>query len=410
MPDLRIIRVFEHQLLKVGDEVEAVTFDSSDFNAIAKWLEGRECPYVKIEHNAVRFNSYVGVIQCGGLCIEILPKLDRWLSSRDAVQTCLIEMLKVSRFLKIETFRSLSIAIKALPLIDLFWRFYLEEVSKLLQEGLIRSYRREEGWKPYLKGKLELSQQLRSNQAVKGFYTQATTYDYNHPLNAILYGALLVLRRLPLSSSNQQLLGQVMNRFPKVNYSVQQLHRLSEQPLDWKTARYQDALFLAKMILQDNSPDVRAGALPGVALIFDMNALFETYIYQLLVRDKPEQARVSYQEQRFFWLKRSIRPDIVCQWMDKRVVMDTKWKLLPNGQPPIEDLRQMYVYNKYFRATKGILLYPKISMNESITAPFHGVGAGIDHGVCEVRFLDLVKHGRLNLDLGKSLWKSFSER
>lgn len=407
MAGLRTIRVFEHQLLRVGEKVGSVRFEDADFQAIVKWAEGRDCPYLKIEHQGVRFNSYVGVVQCHSLCIEILPKLDRWLPSRDAIQSCLIEMLKVARFLKIDTFRSAAIAVKALPLIDLFWKFYLEEVAKLLQEGLIRSYRREEGWKPYLKGKLVLSQQLRASQSVQGFYTHATSYDYNHPLNAVLYGALLVLRRLPLSPTNQQLLGQILNRFPKLHYSTGLLRQLDTWQLDWKTTRYKDALFLAKMIVQDNSPDVRSGVQHGVALIFDMKTLFETYIYQMLVRSKPEQARVSYQERRFFWLKRSIRPDIVCEWEGKRVVMDTKWKMLPKGQPPIEDLRQMYVYNKYFRAAKGVLLYPKLTVNESITAPFHGVGAAVDLGVCEVRFLDLVQNGRLNLGIGEALWDSF---
>lgn len=407
MIGLRTIRVFEHQVLRVGEQVDQVTFGEADFQAIAKWVEGRECPYLKMEHKAVRFRSYVGVIQCENLCIEILPKLDRWLPSTDAIQACLIEMLKVSRFLKIDTLKSVSISLSSLPLIDLFWRFYLEEVARLLQEGLIRSYRRDRGWKPHLKGKLELSKQLRHPQAVKEFYTHSSTYDYNHPINAVLYGALSVLRRLPLSPANQVLLGQVLNRFPKLTYSSAYLRQLDSLHLDWKTRRYQDALFLAKLILKDNSPDIRSGGHNGVALIFDMNALFETYIYQLLVRSKPEQASISYQEQRYFWLRRSIRPDIVCQWGDKRVVMDTKWKLLPKGQPPMEDLRQMYVYNRYFRAAKGILLYPKLGLNESITAPFHGVGASIDHGVCEVRFLNVVEKGQLNIGIGKALWEAF---
>lgn len=407
MAILRTIRVFEHQLLRVGEKIDGMIFSNSDFLAVAKWAEVRECPYLKVEHKAIRFNSYVGVIQCGSLCLEILPKLDRWLSSRDAIQSCLIEMLKAARFLKVDTFKSASIAVKTLPLIDLFWKFYLEEVAKLLQEGLIRSYQRDEGWKPYLKGKLILAEQLRASQSVKGFYTHATTYDYNHPLNTVLYGALLVLRRLPLSPANQQLLGQILNRFPKLTYSNDSLRQSDSLPLDWKTSRYQDALFLAKMILKDSSPDVRSGPQQGVALIFDMNALFETYIYQMLVRSKPEQAQVSYQERRFFWLKRSIRPDIVCEWKGQRVVIDTKWKILPKGQPPIEDLRQMYVYNKYFRAAKGILLYPKLTIKESITAPFHGVGAAVDHGICEVRFLEIVKGKRLNLAVGEQFWDDF---
>lgn len=400
------MRVFEHQLLKVGEEVDGIPFTQDYFQALAQWAQVRECPYLQIEHQAVRFKSYVGVIQCGSLCIEILPKLDRWLPSKNAIQSCLIEMLKVTRFLRVDTLKSTYISLKALPLVDLFWQFFLEEVAKLLQEGLIRSYRTDEGWKPHLKGRLLLSQQLKTGHQYTGFYTQSTVYDYNHPLNALLYQALLVMRRLPLSPANHQLLGQVLNRYPKVDCSMHILRQLDTLHLDWKSARYQDAIFLAKLILKDNTPDVRSGRYEGVALVFDMNALFENYIYRLLVQSKPEQAKISYQEQRFFWLKRSIRPDIVCEWNGKRVVMDTKWKLLPKGQPSIEDLRQMYVYNKYFRAAKGILVYPKLSFNESISAPFHGVGESTDHGICEVQFLEVVRNGRLNLKIGEAFWDS----
>lgn len=400
------IRVFEHQLLKVGEEVDGLLFTEEYFQALAQWVQIRTCPYLQVEHQAIRFKSYVGVIQCGGLCIEILPKLDRWLPSTDAIQACLIEMLKVTRFLRVDTLKSAYISLKSLPLVDLFWQFFLEEVAKLLQEGLIRSYRTNEGWKPHLRGRLLLSQQLKASHQQTRFYTHSTIYDYNHPLNAVLYQALMVMRRLPLSPANHQLLGQVLKRFPKVDSSKQLLRQIDSIHLDWKSARYQDALFLAKLILKDNTPDVKSGRYEGVALVFDMNALFEAYIYRLLVRSKPEQAKISYQEQRFFWLKRSIRPDIVCEWKGKRVVMDTKWKLLPKGQPSMEDLRQMYVYNKYFRAAKGILVYPKLAFNESFSAPFHGVGAATDHGICEVLFLDIVREGRLNLGVGEAFWGS----
>lgn len=404
MNRLPVIRVFEHQVLRVGEESGGVPFTQAHFNSICEWVQQQDFPFLKVEHQALRFRSYVGVIQCGSLCIEVLPKLDRWLSSKDAIQACLIEMLKVSRFLKIETFRSALVSLRSLSLIDVFWRFFLEEVTVLLREGLIRSYRRDRAWKPYLKGKLELSEQLRIQQHGRaGFYTVSTVYDYSHPLNQTLFRALQVMRNLPLSPFNQQLLGQLMARFPPIVIPSAPSHH--EIKLDWKSKRYQNALSLAKMILQGQTPDVKAGTQPGVALVFDMNALFETYIYRQLLQSKPPEARISYQEQRLFWLKRSIKPDIVCRWKGKRVVIDTKWKLLTKGQPAMEDLRQMYVYNKYFRAEKGVLLYPKLNLNESIRAPFHGVGAAVDHGICEVHFIELVKEGRLNLDIGRQLWR-----
>jgi 5-methylcytosine-specific restriction enzyme subunit McrC len=65
-----------------------------------------------------------------------------------------------------------------------------------------------------------------------------------------------------------------------------------------------------------------------LALLFDMNKLWEEYI---LVRLK--QASINHnikvygQNSKTFWSNISIRPDIVLENDDEQFIIDTKWKI-----------------------------------------------------------------------------------
>lgn len=400
------IRVFEHQRIIVDQEIDGITFTKTHFEALRSLTEDKHFDFYTIGHESVRFQQFVGVIQAGNLCIEVLPKLDQWLPNKQLVQSCLIEMLRRCRFLKVSTVNQSSLSLRPLPLMDLFWEFFLEEVALILKEGLLRSYIQEQSEKRFLKGRLLLSKQLEVQGHNKAcFHTSSTAYSYDHPFNIVLYQALLILKKLPLSPRIYQLLSQVLHRFPDLAHKKWSRTIFERTQFTWKNARYRHALVLARMILQNRTPDIRAGENQAMALMFDMNRLYEAFIYQELLRSAPPGARISYQEQRLFWLKRSLRPDIVIRYKEQTIVVDTKWKVLKKGQPAMGDLRQMYVYNKYFQATKGVLLYPKLLLNQSIKAPFHGVGEYIDHGICFVAFIDLIKDGQLDRGIGEHLWQ-----
>lgn len=401
-----VIQVFEHQKIKVGEEIDGVIFSSSHFHALRTLAESQQLNLFAVEHEAIRFKSYVGVVQAGSLCIEILPKLDQWLPSKSAIQGCLIEMLRICRFLKVTSLNQASLSLKPMPLMDLFWEFFLEEAAGLLKEGLLKSYSLNQSEKPYLKGRLLLHRQLQLQATKKeSFHTAFSEYNYNHPFNVVIYQALQLLQSFPLSPWVQHLLRQTLNRFPVIRQPANPISITEHPAFNWKSKRYKNALLLAHMILGNKTPDVRSGSKTAVAMVFDMNLLFEEYIYRQLLRYAPMGAKISHQANRLFWLKRTIRPDIVIRLGRKTVVIDTKWKLLTNSQPSMNDLRQMYVYNRYFEADKGILLYPKLASSEAIVSPFHGVGEAEGHGLCEVSFVELVKEGKLNVELGEGIWR-----
>ena len=89
----------------------------------------------------------------------------------------------------------------------------------------------------------------------------------------------------------------------------------------------------------------------------------ERFVYGSLRRYAPEGMTVHAQNTKPFWTpdqgqKRNMRPDILLKSSDQIVVLDTKWKR-PNGNGPSpDDLRQLYVYLKYYGAQKAALVYP----------------------------------------------------
>lgn len=86
-------------------------------------------------------------------------------------------------------------------------------------------------------------------------------------------------------------------------------------------------------------------------------------MYVSLRKHTPEGITVYAQNKKIFWTSdqtqnRTMRPDILLKSGGKTVVLDTKWKR-PNGYGASpDDLRQLYVYLKYYNAGKAALVYP----------------------------------------------------
>jgi 5-methylcytosine-specific restriction enzyme subunit McrC len=337
--------------------------------------------------------------------IEILPKADRKegdQANKQKWHDLLLTMIKACQLLKIETLTAASLKFKNSNILDLYIEVFLNEVEKLTHQGLSKKYRTHEENLFKLKGTLNFHQQIRSNLIHKErFFVKYQLYDIHNNLNKILSKTMSVIPKL---TSNANLLDKIsrLNLYlpPMADIKVSE-GTFDQIKYDRKTERYREALKIAKMILLNYCPDIKSGLNNVLAILFDMNRLFEEYVYRQLKKNKS--IKVSRQSAKIFWGYRRIRPDIVVVKNKKNYIIDTKWKVLAQAVPSDEDLRQIYAYNQYFDSYKGILLYPNIFNLSHKSEPFRKkvitpTGEHIEHE-CQLGFIDIERDGEINKDM-----------
>lgn len=131
---------------------------------------------------------------------------------------------------------------------------------------------------------------------------------------------------------------------------------------DRKSEPYRQAMLISRLLLLNYYPDINSGRNHVLALMFDMNLLWEKFVYVSL-RKFFKEGTVEQQLSKPYWklgqaIAISLRPDVVLISDETRYVLDTKWKLPNNNKPGTGDLQQMYAYTKYFNSDHTLLCYP----------------------------------------------------
>ena len=368
MPNSKLIRVFEHQSIKLGDVIDDVTFDEASLKGLKGYYGEKGVPYYSLTNNGVKFNEFVGVIQIRNTVIEVLPKADKSNDDKKYWQELLVKMLSAVGLFDIQSTSDSSLKLKSNSILDLYFALFIKEIEYLLHSGLAKQYRKKEGNVTALKGSIQFAKHIQQNLThQERFYVRHTTYDVEHKLHFILYKTIRLLKQINTNAELHSRIGVLLLHFPEMPDIKVTEATFDTLVFNRKTQPYKKAIGIAKLLLLQYHPDVITGRHNVLALMFDMNKLWEKFVYVSLRKYKtkyPDIKALSEQTSKDFWKPSKgqlslMRPDIVINQVgDNCVVLDTKWKNLNGNNPSPDDLRQMYVYHEYYDAKRVALIYP----------------------------------------------------
>lgn len=359
--NIRHITVFEHQKLifNLTNQEEKNLHDS-----LEKFYRNYS-PFFSLIRNGVQFNEHVGIIQVGKTLIEILPKADQ--KSETEWRNLLIRMIQTIWNFQVKESGNSQLKISKNSVLDLYFALFIKEIEIILHKGLIKKYRKTEGNCLALKGSLQFSKHISENVThQERFYVKYSTYDVYHQIHSILYLALKLVSQLNTDQTLKSKISTLFLNFPEMENIKISEKTFENITFDRKNIHYKKAFEIAKLLLLNYHPDLSKGKNNVLALMFDMNLLWEQFVY-ITLKKKLLGYQISSQQSKNFWKPQSgnnskMRPDIILKKIntdeEEIIILDTKWKNLNGYNPSSEDLRQMYVYHSFFRANRTGLIYP----------------------------------------------------
>ena len=366
-----ILKEFEY--LQYKDNTKDNFIKKETFDSLEKFVLENEktAQYLKITTKngfgkVLQAQNYVGVIQTkDGTTIEILPKIKN--ATTEKSKDILIKMLKT---LKNSPFKNLSVAnLKSskIPLFEIFISMFLEELTVLVRNGIKSDYISKEENLKFLKGKLKISEQIKYNTIHKErFFVQYEEFISNRVENRLIKTTLQFLYNKSKLNKNQQRIREFLFVFDEIEISHNIKTDFSKIKLNRQMKDYEQVLLWCKTFLFENSFSPYKGNDIAFALLFDMNLLFESFVYSYLKKSSNFQDIKSQDRTHHLAYENGIgrfrlKPDIIIN--GGKIIADTKWKILSedkayNGVLQ-DDMYQLYAYGtKYDNCEKIYLIYP----------------------------------------------------
>ena len=348
-------RIYQHDISKkdFGD-IENFILKNSDENA----------PFLRIASGVggkfIQARNYVGVLQTkSGLTIEILPKI----ADKNDAERSKAVFIKMLRTLKNFPFKSSNLAslkTQNLPLLEIFISMFLCELEALVKRGIKSDYVALEENLNFLKGKLNINEQIKRNSIHKErFYVEYNEFLSDIKINRIIKTTLKFLYKKSNSSKNQQKIRELLFIFDEVSECEDYKNFFAKLVINRQVKHYEQTLLWCKIFLLGNSFTPHKGDDLAFALLFDMNALFESYVGDFIKKSFPSTI-LQHSEKHLVEYPKSfkLRPDI---FLKGKFIADTKWKIISSRDDISQaDLYQLYAYGKKHECDKLHLIYPKI--------------------------------------------------
>ncbi len=343
--------------------------DEKTFEALESFvLKEERAEYLKLTSKkgfgkVLQAQNYVGLIQTkDATTIEIIPKIQN--ICEEESKKILLKMLKTLKKSPFKTLEEAKLKSSKLPLFEIFISMFLEELTLLVRKGIRSDYLAKEENLHFLKGKLNIAKQIQQNAIHKErFFVEYEEFSSDRVENRLIKTTLEFLYKKSKLNKNQQRIREFLFVFDDVSSSKNIKNDLKSVKLDREMREYEQILLWSKTFLLGNSFSPHSGKDIALALLFDMNLLFESYVGAYLkkkgfdVRAQDKGKYLVEQPNRY-----ALRPDFVLNKdTENEIVADTKYKNIKEQKDISQtDMYQLYAYGTKYKQTKQLyLIYPK---------------------------------------------------
>ncbi|MDQ1831811.1 McrC family protein [Massilia scottii] len=347
---------------------------------------------------ALRVLNFVGVITTpDGTQIEILPKTSEYEQDVKDTRQLLWKMLCRTENLTCLESTDALLMLREQRLPDALICVFLHHCAALVRRGIHKDYERIASEEPFLRGRLNLTRQLRQAPGRRHmFQIEYDIFSDNRAENRLLHAALRHILGWSTSEYNQRLARELRDAFDRVPVSSDHAGDFYR----WRTGRdmihYQPVLPWIRLILNMQSPFAIRDQHAGISLLFPMEQLFEKYVAHmlraqlasrnLLLRTRLQDHHLSLSPLAFL-----LKPDMgIYSGKQLACILDTKWKLIdqeitcrhgstdPKSGINQPDMYQLYAYGQRYLGGKGpmALIYPKWTRFDAPLTPFD-LGGGL---------------------------------
>lgn len=371
-----ILKVLEHQKIHIrkNRDLNKLQISYSDAEII-KAVDQKNGFIFKWGNDYVIPQQWVGLISCKDFSIEIFPKIS---DINEVEKSCeiLYKMLEIVYDVPIKNGINAKAKLIQNGLIEIFITNYIEYVKKYIQSGPILDYKKNIKNLKAVKGNIIFSAQINHNAInLTKFMCKYSKMDMDNKYNQIIKLTLVKMKNLSRNNMNKKMIQELLQAFDSVKLNIN---------LDYKNIyvdkthyRLKDIITLSQLFLDNYSASLTYGNYNIVSLLFDMNKLFEKYIYTQL--KKIYKQNICYQYSKEFLLKDiktgikkvNLKPDMYLKLENFNIVIDTKWKRIDNTTIKESDAYQMNAYLSVLNNTKKcIVIYPQSYNNVELDNSF----------------------------------------
>ena len=376
------MRTFEYTNIDIDDEfcnnlkTCGITQDTTEFlDGLDNYLERLGLTdALKRGHKKITTQNFVGVIRYKKFQLDILPKLLRKSEDEDVYKTVLpnlMFMLSYVKKLDIKTTNTGKLSESKNPFLEILIREFAQSLFNCLKRLTPKTYVKEEDNLNYLRGKLKFNENIKYNCTNKAkFYCEFDEFSENNPLNQLFLYVSTCLYNVSKDGKNKKILKQIIDYFCDIKLIKFDKYKVQKIKLAKNQQMFEKSFNLAKMFVENSSVDLSKNKISNITLLWDMNILFEEFIFQCLNRHT--KLNPQYQKSRALLLETDSKhkygrtyADMYIEKDGKKVILDTKYKMNSgkNGDFENTDVYQVMTYCLIHKSNKAVLIYPAEGVN-----------------------------------------------